>query len=194
MALKQTIINESLKLFSLKGFLSTSLNDILTAANTSKGGFYNHFASKEALFYQVLDEARTIWRDRNLHDLDKADQHLDKVILLLHNYKGRYLVDAEKFPGGCIFIMFAVELGDQRPHLSKEVQKGFVGLKIMIKRMLDQSKEAGELKAEVSSKEMAEIIFNSMLGASVSFSTDKSVEKLDASINAMIEFLEKLRK
>ena len=194
MALKETIINESLKLFSLKGFLSTSLNDILTAANTSKGGFYNHFASKEALFYQVLDEARTIWRDRNLHDLDKADQHLDKVILLLHNYKERYLVDAEKFPGGCIFIMFAVELGDQRPHLSKEVQKGFVGLKIMIKRMLDQSKEAGELKAEVSSKEMAEIIFNSMLGASVSFSTDKSVEKLDASINAMIEFLETLRK
>ena len=194
MALKETIINESLKLFSLKGFISTSLNDILTAANTSKGGFYNHFASKEALFYQVLDEARTIWRDRNLHDLDKADQHLDKVILLLHNYKERYLVDAEKFPGGCIFIMFAVELGDQRPHLSEEVQKGFVGLKIMIKRMLDQSKEAGELKAEVSSKEMAEIIFNSMLGASVSFSTDKSVEKLDASINAMIEFLETLRK
>ena len=194
MALKETIINESLKLFSLKGFISTSLNDILTAANTSKGGFYNHFASKEALFYQVLDEARTIWRDRNLHDLDKADQHLDKVILLLHNYKERYLVDAEKFPGGCIFIMFAVELGDQRPHLSKEVQKGFVGLKIMIKRMLDQSKEAGELKEEVSSKEMAEIIFNSMLGASVSFSTDKSVEKLDASIHAMIEFLETLRK
>ena len=127
MALKQTIINESLKLFSLKGFVSTSLHDILSAANTSKGGFYNHFASKEALFYQVLDEARTMWRDRNLHGLDKADQHLDKVILLLQNYKERYLLDAEKFPGGCIFIMFAVELGDQRPHLSKEVQKGFVG-------------------------------------------------------------------
>lgn len=194
MALKETIINESLKLFSLKGFISTSLQDILSAAKTSKGGFYNHFSSKEALFYQVLDEARIIWRDRNLDGLDQTDQHLDKVIRLLHNYKDRYLLDAEKFPGGCIFIMFAVELGDQRPHLSEEVQKGFVGLKSMIKRMLDKAGEAGELKETVNTREMSEIIFNSMLGASVSFSTDKSVEKLDASINAIIVFLKSMRK
>ena len=194
MALKETIINESLKLFSLKGFTSTSLHDILSAANTSKGGFYNHFASKETLFYEVLDEARTIWRERNLNGLDQTEQYLDKIIRLLQNYKDRYLLDAEKFPGGCIFIMFAVELGDQRPHLSKEVQKGFVGLKALIKRMLDNSKAAGELKTEVNSGEMAEIIFNSMLGASVNFSTDKSVEKLDHSINALIQFLKTLRK
>lgn len=194
MPLKETIINESLKLFSLKGFASTSLQDILTAANTSKGGFYNHFSSKEALFHHVLDEARTIWRDRNLNGLDEVEQHLDKVILLLHNYKERYLPDAEKFPGGCLFIMFAVELGDQRPHLSKEVQKGFVGLKAMIKRMLDQARESGELTADVNTGEISEIIFNSMLGLSVSFSTDKSVEKLDRSINALVGFLETLRK
>ena len=90
--------------------------------------------------------------------------------------------------------MFAVELGDQRPHLSKEVQKGFVGLKAMIKRMLDLSKEAGELKKDVNTEEMSEIIFSSMLGASVNFSTDKSAEKLNRSINALIGFLETLRK
>ena len=194
MDLKETIINESLKLFSLNGYIGTSLQDILSAANTSKGGFYNHFASKESLFYQVLDEARVIWRDRNLNGLDQTDAHLDKIIRLLQNYKERYLLDAEKFPGGCIFIMFAVELGDLRPHLSEEVQKGFVGLKSMIKRMLDRSEAAGELKAGVDSGEMAEIIFNSMLGASVSFSTDKSVEKLDHSINALTGFLETLRR
>jgi AcrR family transcriptional regulator len=194
MALKETIINESLKLFSLKGFISTSLHDILSAAKTSKGGFYNHFSSKEALFYEVLNEARTIWRERNITGLDKVPQHMDKVVLLLNNYKDRYLVDAEKFPGGCIFIMFAVELGDQRPHLSKEVQKGFVGLKAMIKRMLDNAREAGELKETADTEEMSEIIFSSMLGASVSYSTDKSVEKLNASINAIIAILETLRK
>jgi len=60
MSLRERIIHESLRLFSLKGFLSTSINDILEAANTSKGGFYNHFASKEELFFEVLDEARRI--------------------------------------------------------------------------------------------------------------------------------------
>ena len=193
MTLKANIINESLKLFSLKGFVGTSIQDILSAANASKGGFYNHFSSKEELFHQVLDEARTIWRERNLHNLHRVEGYIDKLILLLKNYRDRYLLDADKFPGGCVFIMFAVELGDQRPHLSGEVQKGFVGLKTMIKRFLDQGKNAGELSKDVNTEVVAEIIFNSMLGASISFSTDKSVEKLDRSINTLIEYLEALK-
>ncbi|UCF58166.1 MAG: TetR/AcrR family transcriptional regulator, partial [Deltaproteobacteria bacterium] len=38
MELKEKIVHESLRLFSLKGFLSTSIHDVLEAANTSKGG------------------------------------------------------------------------------------------------------------------------------------------------------------
>ena len=143
MSLKDTIVHESLKLFSLNGFLSTSIQDILAAANTSKGGFYNHFSSKEDLFFHVLDEARKIWRQKNLHGLDEIKEPIDKIIQLLENYQNRYLLDAENFPGGCIFITFAVELGDSRPHLSQEVQKGFTGLKAMLNRLLRQWQSIG---------------------------------------------------
>ncbi len=71
MELKEKIIHESLKLFSLKGFLSTSIHDILEASNTSKGGFYNHFESKEELFFAVLKEAQKIWREKNLEKLQR---------------------------------------------------------------------------------------------------------------------------
>jgi AcrR family transcriptional regulator len=120
MSLKEKIIHESLKLFSLNGFLSTSILDIISAAETSKGGFYNHFTSKEDLFYQVLDESRKIWRQRNLNGLADEDSAIGKIKQLLKNYRDRYLLDAENFPGGCIFIMFAVELGNSRPHLSRD--------------------------------------------------------------------------
>ena len=58
MNLRERIIRESVRLFSVKGFLGTSLKDILEATETSKGGFYNHFRSKEALFSAVLSESR----------------------------------------------------------------------------------------------------------------------------------------
>ena len=193
MNLKDTIIHESLKLFSLNGFLSTSIQDILSAANTSKGGFYNHFSSKEDLFYQVLEEARKIWRDKNLHGLDEIDQPIDKLIKLLENYKDRYLLDAENFPGGCIFIMFAVELGDSRPHLSREVQKGFTGLKSMLKKILENGQSSSIKYNGLSTDTITEIIFNGMLGASVSYSVDKFYEALDESINSLIDYLDKLR-
>lgn len=193
MNLKDTIVHESLKLFSLNGFLSTSIQDILSAASTSKGGFYNHFSSKEDLFFQVLDEARKIWRDRNLQGLDEISDPIDTIIRLLENYKNRYLADAENFPGGCIFIKFAVELGDSRPHLSREVQKGFTGLKSMLKRILDNRQSTAVLYNGLRTSTITEIIFNGMLGASVNYSVDKSRDALDSSINSLIDYLAKLR-
>ena len=193
MSLKEKIIHESLKLFSLNGFLSTSILDIITAAETSKGGFYNHFASKEDLFFQVLDESRRIWRERNLNGLDQTEDAIGKIKQLLANYKDRYLLDSENFPGGCIFIMFAVELGDSRPHLSREVQKGFVGLKVMIQRFLDEGKDSGEFSNGINTDSITEILFNGMLGASVNFSVDKSAEALNDSINSLIDYIDKLK-
>lgn len=194
MSLKEKIIHESLKLFSLNGFLSTSILDIISAAETSKGGFYNHFTSKEDLFYQVLDESRKIWRERNLKGLDEVEDSIGKLKQLLTNYRDRYLLDAENFPGGCIFIMFAVELGDSRPHLSREVQKGFVGLKAMIKRLLDEGKNSGEFYNGINTDAITEILFNGMLGASVNYSVDKSFDTLDHSINSLIDYIDNLKR
>lgn len=193
MILKEKIIHESLKLFSLKGFTSTSIQDILAAANTSKGGFYNHFSSKEDLFYQVLDEARKIWRDRNLSGLKQAESSLEKVTLLLRNYKDRYLKDADNFPGGCVFITLSVELSDQIPHLSKEIEKGFIGLKNLYKRFLDEGKHSGELDKNVNTDAITEMIFNSMLGASVIYNANKSTAGLDKSVDSLIEYLKQLK-
>jgi AcrR family transcriptional regulator len=194
MNLKEKIVHESLKLFSLKGFLSTSIHDILEAASTSKGGFYNHFSSKEDLFFQVLDEARRIWRDKNLAGLDEIENPSEKITVLLNNYKDRYLKDAENFPGGCVFITLSTELNNQRPHLSKEIEKGFIGLKRLIKRLLDQGKESGELGKEVNTDAVTEVLFNGMLGASLSYGVHKSKDSLDKSIKSLIEYFEQLNK
>jgi AcrR family transcriptional regulator len=191
--LKEKIIHESLKLFSLNGFLSTSLLDIISAAETSKGGFYNHFSSKEDLFYRVLDESRKIWRERNLDGLDNEPSAIRKIKKLLVNYRDRYLLDSENFPGGCIFIMFAVELGDLRPHLSREVQKGFVGLRSMIKRLLNEGKDSEEFCNGIDTDAVTEILFNGMLGASVNYSADRSTDNLNHSINALIDYIDRLK-
>jgi TetR/AcrR family transcriptional repressor of nem operon len=193
MDLKETIIIESLKLFSLNGFLSTSIQDILKASGASKGGLYNHFSSKEDLFFSVLDTARRIWREKNLFGLDDIDSPVLKITKLLENFRDRYLRDSEDFPGGCVFITFSVELNDARPHLSNEINKGFAGLKAMIKRLVDQGKSAGELRPDVDPDRVTEVLFSGMLGATVIYGLDKSTSSLDNSINALIDYLDNLK-
>jgi len=129
--LKERIIEESLKLFSVKGYMSTSITDIIEVVGASKGGFYNHFKSKEQLFLEILSTARKIWRERNLYKIEDKSRPLLKIQKLLKNYRDRYLVDSNNFPCGCIFVNLAVELSDQAPELAKEVDTGFIKLRKM---------------------------------------------------------------
>ncbi len=53
----RTRISESaIKLFSDRGYNAASVDDICAEAGVSKGAFYHHFESKQALFLTLLDE------------------------------------------------------------------------------------------------------------------------------------------
>ena len=192
MSLRDNIIHESQKLFSLNGFLSTGINDIIQAAGTSKGGFYNHFCSKEDLFLEVLVESQKIWRDKVLHLVNQIESPTEKINQILVNYRDLYLKDSDNFPGGCIFITFSVELDDTRPHLMQEVNKGFVGLKNLLQQFLEEGKEQGELKEDVNINRATELIFSGMIGTSVLYGADKSTTNMERSINSLIDYLNDL--
>jgi len=193
MTLKERIIYESLRQFSAKGFLSTSITDILDAAGTSKGGFYNHFKSKDHLFLATLSEARKIWREKNLAGVDEIGHPLDKIKKLLQNYRDRYLPDSENLPGGCIFVNLAIELNDQKPELAREVNEGFVRLKAMMKRLLDEEKATGSIRRDIDTSQVTEMIFSGLLGACVMYTSDKSREHLNLTIGALIGHLDAIK-
>jgi TetR/AcrR family transcriptional regulator, transcriptional repressor for nem operon len=172
--------------------LTTSIQDIMQETKLSKGGLYNHFKSKDDIFLAVLSEARKIWRQRNLAGLDQIEKPVAKVKKLLENYRDRYLKDRRTFPGGCLFVTLSVELDDQRSDFSRELNDGFIRLKAMIKRLLDQGKESDELNAEVNTEAVTEMIFSGMLGASVIYGTEKSSVGLNQCINALINYLDSL--
>lgn len=49
------ITEAAIKLFSTRGFNTASVDDICEEAGISKGAFYHHFESKQALFLALLD-------------------------------------------------------------------------------------------------------------------------------------------
>ena len=193
MTLKERIIYESLRQFSAKGFLSTSITDILDAAGTSKGGFYNHFKTKDQLFLATLSEARKIWREKNLAGVEEIGPPVDKLIKLLENYRDRYLPDSENLPGGCIFVNMAIELNDQKPELAREVNEGFVRLKTMIKRLLDEETVTGSIHRDIDTAQVTEMIFSGLLGACVMYTSDKSRKHLNLTIDALIGHLDAIK-
>lgn len=51
--LREKIIHTAYKLFAQKGFEKTTVNDIIHEAGASKGGFYHHFESKDAVMEAI---------------------------------------------------------------------------------------------------------------------------------------------
>ncbi|PWB50500.1 MAG: hypothetical protein C3F13_16240 [Anaerolineales bacterium] len=193
MALKETIIHESQKLFSLNGFLNTGVNEIIAAAHTSKGGFYNYFSSKEDLFLQVLTEAQATWREKVLFGVRNLSSPTQKICQIIKNYRDRYLIDSENFPGGCIFITLSVELDDQRPHLMQEVNKGFAGFVELLTELLDEGIQKGEFSLDIDKDSVANFLFTNMLGISVLYGVNKSKPELDRSIESLLDYMRLLK-
>ena len=194
MSLKQKIIAETRKLFSLKGYVATSINDILEACNISKGGLYNHFKSKEHLFNAVLEDARRIWRIRNMGGLEEIKSPVMKLIALINNYQNRYITDVGSFPGGCIFINLSIDLDDKIPHLAELVNRGFRGFKRLIYNLLIEAKQKNELKRNINIEEVCEIINAVLIGGAVSYSQEKSKQKLNKTISALENYIKSYMK
>jgi AcrR family transcriptional regulator len=59
-ATRAALLGEATALFAERGYAGTSLEDVASASQVTRGAVYHHFASKQALFEAVLDrqEAR----------------------------------------------------------------------------------------------------------------------------------------
>src|SRR6185312_5654474 len=54
-ASREEFVTAALDVFNRKGFHAASVDDIVTRAGRSKGGFYHHFASKDQLYIEVFE-------------------------------------------------------------------------------------------------------------------------------------------
>jgi AcrR family transcriptional regulator len=52
---RQALLDAAIELFGTTGFDGTSVQSIVERAQVTKGGFYHHFESKQALLYEIHD-------------------------------------------------------------------------------------------------------------------------------------------
>ena len=52
--IRNTILSESRKLFSERGYVDTKIRDIAAQANVSVGNLYNYFPNKDAIFHELV--------------------------------------------------------------------------------------------------------------------------------------------
>lgn len=133
---RNAILDAAEKLFFEKGYEQTSIQDILDALSLSKGGFYHHFPSKEAILSEIC-ENRVVAKLSDLKwELSGARvSPIDKLNLLLRKVN---LFDRDDTPFVALMLkvcyvdgdvrirehMRSVVLSQLQPHVDQVLRQG----------------------------------------------------------------------
>jgi AcrR family transcriptional regulator len=107
--LKEKIMDSAMRLFTEKGYMSTTMQDIANDCSIAKGSLYKFFASKEDLLIEVYDshvqkiydEAKAISEDQTLSSREKfirETQHqliVSEMTTNIDNSQGSFLTENE---------------------------------------------------------------------------------------------------
>lgn len=96
-AKKNEIIFASLKVFSSKGIANAKIADIAAEANVGKGTIYEYFRSKEEIFASAFNSMFADMETRTLQAIDKTDDPLKKLKLLVEITLDYHMQDAGEF-------------------------------------------------------------------------------------------------
>ena len=190
---RRKIIENSLQLFSVKGYYNTSVSDILDATGLTKGGLYGHFASKEDIWYAVYDEAVSIWKGLVFRGIRNDSDPLERIEKFIENDLLDYL-GADVFEGGCFFLNMLVELSGQSASMSRQILRGFVRLSALLRTWLQEAAQEGLLKEALDLKETANFIIISLNGAAALYISSRDRSILEQTIRQLRFFIQQLRK
>lgn len=86
---KKRIYDTAMKLFIEKGYKNVSVDEIVEAANSSKGGFYTHFKSKINILDDRIKESDIYYKDYYEKELKNSKEDslikIKKFVVFTHN-------------------------------------------------------------------------------------------------------------
>lgn len=190
---RQKIIEKCLRLFCVKGYANTSVNDILQATGLTKGGLYGHFAGKQDLWYAVYDAALSTWRKVVFQGIQSNAGPLERIGTLIENDLKKKL-GGNVYGGGCFFHRMLVELSGQSNAMSDHLMQGFNQLAGLISAWLKEADQQGQLKENLDHNQIANYIVVVLNGAAALHGASRNPDVLDHTLSQLRFYIRQLKK
>ncbi len=170
---KEVIVEKAFELFLNKGYEATSLQAIITAANSSKGAVYHHFPSKYHIYLAVLDSyffslfERIQLKDVALSFEKRIQQRYFFFVELLHFIE--LTGSGVSFP---IRKYFLFQLSSERDAAIRERIQATLGeYHHEVLTIVTQAREAGVLHTGISTSAVAQQLISMIEGLVIHHST-----------------------
>jgi AcrR family transcriptional regulator len=147
---KERLLQESIELFTKKGFEQTSIEDITSRAGVAKGTFYNFFTKKEDVLLYYLDKELVQSRYEIELKIERMETIVDRLELLIFTYL-KYIFRNKDFAK--ILVRERVFKIGTGKNWNETL------LLQTIRQQLESAREKGEIRHSVDLDSLTELIF-----------------------------------
>jgi TetR/AcrR family transcriptional repressor of nem operon len=188
---RDRLVFAAMKLFGEKGYLSTSVQDILREAGANAGSLYHAFPTKQDVLVAVLDLYRQGIEPMLLAPAwAGVDDPIEKIFALLASY--RRALEISDCLYGCPIGSIALELHEPDPPVRHLLSVNFMQWVGHVERCLV---EAGpRLPADLDRHVLAILVLNVMEGGVMQARTHRDLETFDASVAGLRDYITRLEK
>jgi AcrR family transcriptional regulator len=155
-ATRQKIIHAAVDLFEEVGYGDTGLADILNRAGVTKGAFYYHFQSKEAVAAAIIDQAETQKRDAIFRLTSSSSSALEAIIGL--SFVVADMIERDK----------VARVGNQLEQALAQVSPAgalaYTQFRSLYVSVVEQAIVEGDLLDDLDAEDMTQTIWAAVLG------------------------------
>ncbi|WP_133916920.1 TetR/AcrR family transcriptional regulator [Streptomyces sp. NBC_00582] len=175
---RRVILDTAQQIMARKGYSAVGINEVLAEAGVPKGSFYHYFASKDAFGEAIL---KSYFADY-LADMDRVlagPSQSAAERLMAYWQQWRQTQSLEECQGKCLAVKLGAEVADLSESMRLALKEGTSAVVDRIERTIADGLEDGSLSVDGEARDVAQVLYDMWLGASVMAKIHRSLAPLD---------------
>ena len=184
---RQHIIQQAATLFNQRGYIGSSISDVMQCTGLQKGGIYRHFQSKEQLALAAFDYAQQQNTSQLLAAVAAETDAVQKLLAFISAF--HTLTLHPPVPGGCPVLNTIVDSDDGDPALRERVVAVVSGWEQLIERIVADGVARGSLRRDIDPQAVATVLIASLEGGILLARAHRSPVYLQHAVDHLVQYV-----
>ena len=154
-------LEKAMETFWAKGYVATSVQDLLDAMGINRGSMYDTFGDKHAIFIAAFEHYVTGFAAHWKSVLNAPGSPLGNLRTMLDQVA---TMATDRQQRGCMITNCAIELAPKDPVVADALKGVFSRFNGLIRQTLDRAVEAGELAPAANTRALARFVIATIHG------------------------------
>ena len=155
-------LDKAMRLFWVRGFEATSMEDLVQGMGINRGSIYSTFGDKRKLFIAALNQYNVKCRKAQLAALEHEHSPKAAIKALFYEWIDRAMSDPEN--SGCFLTNTALELAAHDKDIGEIVAQSQREIEKFFCRLIKKGQETGEISMSISPTKTAQSLLAALIG------------------------------